>query len=383
MKVILIDDEKAMHFIMNKLLAKITTIEVVGEFYDTASASLFVPQHEVDLAFVDINMPGESGLHFARRMAEEQPHLHIVFVTSNKDFALDAFDLFALDYIVKPVSLNRLEKTVNKAISINRNDDLGTQNRMSNQLSVYVLGGLEAHSKRNGNVKFISRKSAELFGYLLLHRGRMVSRNKITADVFDGMPLKNAETYLNTAVYQLRKSLEPHGYKHIVKSDNEGYGLEVAEIYIDSMEFEKQVTLIASIGTSNINKAIEIEQLYRGELFGEKAYFWSLNDVERLSQLHSLFVKQLGEKLLHANDSRGAIRLLNKLLSFNELDEDTVNLLMMAFTAQNDYFALTRLYENYVKMLQEELGISPSSELSSAYINLKEILLFQKNTPRY
>ena len=367
-----------MHFIMNKLLAKIPTIEVVGEFYDTASASQFVHHQEVNMAFVDINMPEESGIHFAKRMAEEQSHIHIVFVTSNKDFALDAYDLFALDYIVKPVSLSRLEKTVDKAIAINRYDDLGNGNKIPNRLSVFVLGGLEVRSERNGNVKFISRKSAELFGYLLLHRGRMVSRSKITTDVFDGMPLKNAETYLNTAIYQLRKSLEPHGYKHIVKSDNEGYGLELTEIYIDSIEFEKQLTLISSITTSNINKAIEIEQLYRGELFGEKAFFWSLNDVERLSQLYSLFVKQLSEHLLQSNKSRVAIRLLSKLLSFNELDEDTVKLLMMAFAAQNDYFALTRLYENYNKMLDEELGISPSPEFISTYINLKEMLHLKK-----
>lgn len=370
MKVILIDDEKAMHFIMNKLLAKIATMEVVGEFYNTASATQFVQDQEVDLAFVDINMPEESGVYFAKRMAKEHPHIHIVFVTSNKDFALDAYDLFALDYIVKPVSINRLEKTIEKAIALNRYDALENEIKISNKLSVYVLGGLEVHSERNGYVKFISRKSAELFGYLLLHRGRMVSRTKITTDVFGGMPLKNAETYLNTAIYQLRKSLEPHGYKHIVKSDNEGYGLELAEIYIDSIEFEKQLTLIYSISTSNINKALDIEQLYRGELFGEKAYFWSLNDVERLTQLYSLFVKRLGENLLQSNESRVAIRLLSKLLSFNELDEDTVKLLMMAYTAQNDYLALSRIYENYHKILHEELGISPSPEFVSTYMNL-------------
>jgi two-component system LytT family response regulator len=97
MKVIIIDDEKAMHLIMSKILDKLPDIEIVGFFQDTSSASLFIDEHVVHLAFVDISMPQETGMQFAERIAEKHRNLHIVFVTSHKEYAMNAFDIFALD----------------------------------------------------------------------------------------------------------------------------------------------------------------------------------------------------------------------------------------------------------------------------------------------
>lgn len=79
MKVILVDDEKAMHLIMKKMLAKIGEVEVMGAFLNTKAASSYLDDHEVDLIFVDINMPRESGLEFAEglRKQENRPGLYL------------------------------------------------------------------------------------------------------------------------------------------------------------------------------------------------------------------------------------------------------------------------------------------------------------------
>lgn len=115
MKVILVDDEKAMHFIMKRMLAKMAGIEVVGSFVDTAAAYAFVLTHEVDLMFVDISMPRENGLEFAERVRESGRATKIVFITSHKEYALFAFDVYAFDYIVKPVVQERLLRTLERA----------------------------------------------------------------------------------------------------------------------------------------------------------------------------------------------------------------------------------------------------------------------------
>lgn len=115
MKVILVDDEKAMHFIMKRMLAKMTGIQVVGSFVDTTAAYAYVLTHEVDLMFVDISMPRENGLEFAERVRESGRATKIVFITSHKEYALFAFDVYAFDYIVKPVVQERLQRTVERA----------------------------------------------------------------------------------------------------------------------------------------------------------------------------------------------------------------------------------------------------------------------------
>jgi len=116
-KVIIIDDEKAMHFIMKRMLAKHDEIEIVGCFQDTTSAFSFLMSNRVDLVFADINMSRENGLDFAKRLRKSGWQMKLVFVTSYKEYALPAFDVYAYDYIVKPISQERLQETLQRALS--------------------------------------------------------------------------------------------------------------------------------------------------------------------------------------------------------------------------------------------------------------------------
>lgn len=114
MKVVMIDDEKAMHLIMKRMLGKINFVEIVGCFQDTTSAYSFIESNEVDVAFVDISMPWENGLDFARRLREVNNQITLVFITSHKEHDLAAFDVYAYDYIVKPLSQKRLQQTIER-----------------------------------------------------------------------------------------------------------------------------------------------------------------------------------------------------------------------------------------------------------------------------
>lgn len=117
MKVVIIDDEKVMHLIMRRMLAKIAEIEIVGSFQETAAAFSYLKDHEVDLIFLDIQMPGENGLIFANRLRESGRAMKLVFVTSYKEFAADAYEVFAYDYMVKPVVQCRLQQTVQRVLA--------------------------------------------------------------------------------------------------------------------------------------------------------------------------------------------------------------------------------------------------------------------------
>jgi two-component system LytT family response regulator len=117
LKVIIIDDEKAMHLIMRRMLAKVEEIEIVGSFLETATAFSFVVDHEVDLIFLDINMPRENGLEFAERLIGSGNRVKLVFVTSYIEFAPAAFEVNAYDYIVKPVVQDRLHQTVQRVLT--------------------------------------------------------------------------------------------------------------------------------------------------------------------------------------------------------------------------------------------------------------------------
>jgi two-component SAPR family response regulator len=372
MKVILVDDEPTMHLILRKMLVKLPEVHVAGAFTDTVSAASFLKENtDIGLAFVDISMPGENGMEFAAKMEAWNSPVQLVFVTSHKEFALNAYELSVVDYLVKPVSQERLQRTVNRALANQRHihsPSLPAPATADFGRIVLTALGDVAVSNGEGRVRWISRKCAELFAYLLLYRGKRIPRSRLVADIFGGMNQANAENYLNTTVYQLRKSLEPLGMREVIRSENDGYALELMkDPVIDFLEFEKQVEQLQSIEAGNVARALQVERLYTGDLFGDKAYVWAIQETERYAELYASFVKRLAAVLISLRDTAAASKLLLKLNQSNPLDESVIRLLMMIREQTGDKKGLTALYTDYVRLLSRELGIRPSQELIQLY----------------
>ncbi|WP_165452752.1 response regulator [Paenibacillus thalictri] len=374
MKVILVDDEPAMHFILRKMLDKLPEVHVAGAFADTRSAAVFLAEHtDIGLAFVDISMPGQSGMELAARLEAAASPVQVVFVTSHKEFALAAYDLSVLDYLVKPVSQERLQRTVQRALTNRRvfhaQPPAEPDSAVSGRIVLTALGDV-AVSSETGRVKWISRKCAELFAYLLLYCGKRIPRSRLVTDIFGGMHRTNAENYLNTTVYQLRKSLEPLGIRDAIRSENDGYALELKDPVIDYVQFEKQAERLQTINAENIEQAIQVERLYTGDLFGDKAYVWAIHETERYVDMYVSFVKRLAAALISLQDTTAASKLLLKLSDRNPLDEAVIRQLMIIREISGDKKGLTALYTDYVKLLSRELGIRPSKELIHLYDSL-------------
>jgi len=112
LKCLLLDDELPGLSYLKLLCEQIPEIEVVRAFNDPDSFVKEFPYLVFDLCILDIEMPGTSGIEIAR-LLKGKP---VVFTTAYKDYAIDAFDLDAIDYIVKPIKSERLQQAVNKAI---------------------------------------------------------------------------------------------------------------------------------------------------------------------------------------------------------------------------------------------------------------------------
>jgi DNA-binding LytR/AlgR family response regulator len=89
-------------------------LRVVVACDDGASALEAIVEHQVDVVFLDIRMPGMSGIEIAEAMQQCSPHTHIIFVTAYDQYAIEAFEKGAIDYLLKPVSSERLSATVRR-----------------------------------------------------------------------------------------------------------------------------------------------------------------------------------------------------------------------------------------------------------------------------
>ncbi|WP_135554539.1 response regulator transcription factor [Paenibacillus cymbidii] len=117
MKVLIVDDEPAMLLALKRMLSGIDGVELVGSFRSAAETLDFVRRGNVDLAILDIMIAADDGLALARSLRSIRAELDIVFTTSHAEFALPAYDVYPLDYIVKPISAVRLAQSIARAVN--------------------------------------------------------------------------------------------------------------------------------------------------------------------------------------------------------------------------------------------------------------------------
>lgn len=110
-KVIIVDDERLARSELKRLLSKHSQIEIVDEAKNAEEAAEKIKQHKPDAIFLDIHMPGATGLELAEDLDGD---VNIIFCTAYDQFAVDAFSLNALDYLVKPVNPERLAESIEK-----------------------------------------------------------------------------------------------------------------------------------------------------------------------------------------------------------------------------------------------------------------------------
>jgi len=108
---IIVDDEPIAREILEMHLQKVDFVNVLKTCKNAVEAFNVVSSEQVDLIFLDINMPEISGLSFAKSINK---NIKIIFTTAYREYALDGFDLQAVDYLLKPISFERLLKAIDK-----------------------------------------------------------------------------------------------------------------------------------------------------------------------------------------------------------------------------------------------------------------------------
>jgi len=126
LRAILVDDEPLARDELAFLLSELGDIEVVGQAGDAQEAIKLADREEPQLAFVDLRMPGPDGIALAQALKRRHPNLQVIVVSAHDDAALRAFEAQVLDYVLKPVRLERLRSAIDRArMNISATADTG------------------------------------------------------------------------------------------------------------------------------------------------------------------------------------------------------------------------------------------------------------------
>ncbi|GIP33749.1 response regulator [Paenibacillus sp. J2TS4] len=371
MKTIIVDDEPlALRRVENLLEEQIESgfaIELIGSFQDPQMALDFARREKVDLVFQDIEMPEIGGMELAERLLEIQPQLHIVFITAYNDFAVEAFELNALDYLLKPVQRDRIFKTLQRLFIADPKEQPDNGSKQQRMLcSLFYLHYLDENQMPQ-TFQWRTTKAQELFAYLIHNRGQTVRKETIMDLLWPDYDMEKASSLLHTTIYQIRRVIKQKGLCIQVKYMEEGYRIDLADMKLDVEEWEKGVHTASAVTAETIGQHRKLLALYRGDYLAEHLYLWSEGEQERIRLIWLEHAKQVAEYFIQMEQYSEAVPLYQKIQGKFPYTEEGYFGLMRIYAKIGDYGGVRNQYQLLVENMKEELGVEPSANVIDWY----------------
>jgi two-component system response regulator AlgR len=130
MKILIVDDEKPARDRLNRMIESLPNCQVVAQASNGREALAMATSTEPDIVLMDIRMPGMDGIQAARHLSEMTQPPAVIFTTAYADHALEAFETHAVDYLLKPVKIERLQAAIEAATKPNRAQALQTNQQL-------------------------------------------------------------------------------------------------------------------------------------------------------------------------------------------------------------------------------------------------------------
>ena len=369
MKAIIVDDELPAMRMLEMLLNEIPQVKSIKTYLYGEDALSDAGTVLPDIAFLDIHMSGLDGITLAGKINEVSPGTAIVFITAHDSYAVEAFELNAYDYLLKPVRKERLQKAVEKIQKLSA--VAGDKARESPTLFVRCFGGFEAKAK-TGPVSFSSSKVEELFAYLLLQKGRKSHKTVLLDTLFLSMPEDKALPYLHTCVYQMRKTLKEQAGDEMLQVEytRGAYLLKGEQVKTDVEVFLEAAE--EGMKTGNLKMLDKAVSLYGGELLPQYDTFWSRELDQELVLLMNKVRRSFVQELCRMGRSDEALKYLKLEIKKNAVNEECNELLVDVLCYKGDIRTAKRYYAKYCQQMKEELGIAAFPDFKERVSNFRQ-----------
>ncbi|KEQ26874.1 response regulator [Paenibacillus tyrfis] len=370
-RIILADDEALGLFSLQKQLEKLNGCVIVGAYQNGAEAVEAVLREKPEAVFLDIDMPELSGLEAAEIIMSHLPETEIIFATAYEEYALKAFELAAIDYLLKPVSTQRLAKTLArlsqaKAAKIEPDHPAGPS-RTKEQVTIRCFQTLEVDTGESGPVHWRTNKAQELFAYFVHLRDQHVRKDALLEMFWPDIDPKKGYTQLYTTIYQIRKTASAvHPGIRIVSGDK-GYRLELNGVVVDAVTWEEGLQTAPPLSEHTLARHLQLLELYRGDYLEDCGYWWAENERERLRMLwyrHAMRVAAFLESRDNAAEAFQLYFLVQRRFPFTE---EVYWALIKLFTYIGDRVSVERQYDTLSQMLHDEFGTKPARTLEQWY----------------
>lgn len=368
MNVILIDDEQIALDFFQLRLKQMKDVNVVGAYVNPEKGMRAIFEKEVDVVFLDINLPGENGIALGKRITKEKPHVLIVYLTAFEHYAVDAFELNAVDYLVKPVRKSRMEETFarirRKLRTINTPNDQKEEGVLRiTTCPQFRIDGLEKP------LQWRTQRVKELFILLLHHHDTVVHKEYIIELLWPNTNLEKATAQLYTTVYHVRRVLKEFGDHFRLKNSSSGYILFVSHVDIDIHRWEESLQSLPPLDSHTLTAYEQVMKQYPDSYLKDHHYVWAISEADRLDQKWIQIALDMGDLYIKNGDNTKSLEWYKGICTrYPEVEEAHFEL-MKCFAKEGKTAYVNYQYNTLVQVLEEELGVQPSTYVHSWYMD--------------
>lgn len=278
---VLVDDEILVLNLLEKVIGQREDINIIKKYTDPEKALAEIPELKSDLVFLDIDMPGLNGIELGTKLLEtvDNKKMEIVFVTAYDQYAIHAFKINAIHYILKPVDSNSIDEVMERIYDKRKI----TKPKNDGNAEIKVFGNMQLNL--NGKkVDILTSKIEELLALLIINRENGVSKWSIIDALWEEASMEKSQQNLYTMIFRLKKKLRDAGIDIELKYKNSIYTLDLKDTYCDLKEFDCFIKKGLNICKENIKEFEKMIYMYRGDLLMENDYPWCVFDREKYYQ---------------------------------------------------------------------------------------------------
>lgn len=231
-----VDDQPQTAEEIAKIMGEIDPSGTHSPFSDVNKALKYTGEHKPDVAWLDIEMPGMSGLELSMKIKKLSPHTNIIFVTGHEKFAYQSFKLHASGFILKPFSKEDIERELQ-----NLREPIALREEKSRGLlRVQCFGNFEVFDSNNTPIRFKRSKSKEVFAAMIDRRGAMCSVGELCATVFEDRDEDSGtKKQLRVFLASLRDDLARVGAEKVLLKGWNAYGVDCSLLDCDYLNYLK------------------------------------------------------------------------------------------------------------------------------------------------
>jgi two-component system, LytTR family, response regulator len=245
-------------------------------------------QIDPDVVFLDIEMNGMNGLELCSKVIEICNDVKVVFVTAYSEYAVSAFELNAIDYLLKPVTQERLLNTLKrlKTPVIAEEAPKSLYFRCLRRFSILLEG-------KELKLKWRTSKALELIAYLVYEKGIYISKEKIVEALWPELPGESGISKLYLSYYYIKKQEALTGITFPIESERGKMRIILDDVGCDLIEFEDMLSKCRVLDDNNISLAEQAEKLYIGGLFEDNFYEWSTIAARQMEVAYEELLKKI------------------------------------------------------------------------------------------